>query len=794
MQEVPPALEPGILVEARGERWHVRDARHLVHGAWVVLDAAEATNPQRSITLLLPFDHVVPATAGPPRQRRRHLALRQTLHALSDARPEGRLWTARSARLDLLPWQLAPALAVLQGATRVLLADAVGLGKTIQAGLILAELRARGLVERALILSPAALRRDWAAELGTRFGVPVAVLDLPAILALERTRGVGLNPWNGAPVIVSSMDLVKRNDVLLAVERAPLDLLVVDEVHHATPGTDRFAAVSRLARRIPWVVLASATPHSGDPAAYRALTELGAVGALPGDRLRVYRRSHSDARFAVVRRTRILKVRPSAEEQRLQDGVLAYARELCRSPAGRTEGMRLLAGVLARRATSSPFAIQRTLTRRLDGLCSGGTPTPAPASLPLPWEELDEDERESWPSLTGFADVGAERECLRDLVRLAEAAGPGWSKGRRLLRLVRAAREPIIVFTEFRDSLEACRVVLEPVTPLVCLHGEVDARERRVRADMFVDGRARVLLATDVAGEGLNLQGPSRLVVTLEWPWNPLRLEQRVGRVHRLGQTRAVHAIYLTAAQSYEDTVVARALERAGRAAADLSSAAGPLEAGVEADVLGLDPATSAPDPGIVPPSTMDAQAWDEAGRLDQLRRWGRRGGPLPSHLSVWARPRRGPGTTRLVAIVEVRRTAGGAPRSCHVVPIDITLHAAPVHRRQWRIVCRRVAADPRVRQAAIEATREVSSIDPWTGVRARLTAIREACRARAPRSVQPSLFDRRAVRDARGLEAVTVEWEARQAELERRLATASSAPAVTTRVVALLPFGGVPR
>lgn len=791
MQEVPPALEPGTLVKARGERWHVRDARHLVHLACVVLDAAEATNPQQSITLLLPFDELVPAAEGPPRPRRRQLALRQTLQALSEARPEGRLWTARNARLDLLPWQLAPALAVLQGATRVLLADAVGLGKTIQAGLILAELRARGLVERALILSPAALRRDWAAELGTRFGLPVAVLDLPAMLELERTRGVGMNPWSSAPVIVSSVDLVKRADVLLAVERAPLDLLVVDEVHHATPGTDRFAAVSRLARQVPWVVLASATPHSGDPAAYRALTALGAVGALPGDRLRVFRRSHSDVRFAVVRRTRILKVRSSAEEQRLLDGVLAYARELCRPPAGGTEGMRLLAGVLARRATSSPYAIQRTLRRRLDGL-SSGTPPPAPASLPLPWEELDEDAGESWPSVTGFADASAERECLRDLVRLAEAAGPEWSKGRRLLRLVRAAGEPIIVFTEFRDSLEACRVVLEPWTPLVCLHGGIDAPERRARVEMFIDGRARVLLATDVAGEGLNLQGPSRLVVTLEWPWNPLRLEQRVGRVHRLGQTRAVHAIYLTAAQSYEDTVVARALERAGRAAADLSSAAGPVEASVAADVLGLGAATSAPDPAGSPPPRPDAPAWDEASRLDQLRRWARLGSPGRGRSCVWARPRRGPGATRLVAIVEVRRTAAGAPRSLHVVPIDITLHVAPADRRQWRIVCRRVADDPRVRQAAIEATGEVPSIDPWTGVRARLTAIREARRALSPRAVQPSLFDRRAVRDARGLEAVAVEWEARQTELERRLAAVSTA--VTTRVVALVPFGGAPR
>ena len=550
MQEVRSALVPGTLVQARGERWHVRDARHLAQCALVILDAAEAVNPQRSVTLLLPFDRLEPAADGLPARRRRQAVVRGALDALSQARPPHSVWTARGARVDLLPWQLSPALAVLGGVNRLLLADAVGLGKTIQAGLVLAELRARGLVERALILAPAALRGAWAVELTTRFDLPVAVLDLPAILDFERTRAVGANPWRGTPVIVSSLDLVKRADVLLAVERVPLDLLIVDEAHHATPGTDRHAAVSRLARQVPWVVVASATPHSGDAAAYRALLALGEVGSPPVDRLRVFRRSHGDVRFAVARRTHILRVRTSVEEQRLLAAVLAYVRELCRSPGGAMRGVQLLAGVLARRATSSPMAVERTLVRRLEGLTGAGT---APTATPplLPWEEVDEEAGESWLSLAGFADAAAEGERVRELVRLAEAAGSRWSKGARLQRLVRTVGEPLIVFSEFRDSLDACRSLLEPLTSLVCLHGAVDVQERRARIATFVEGRARVLLATDVAGEGLNLQAASRLVITLEWPWSPLRIEQRVGRVHRLGQTRTVHAIHLTARQSY---------------------------------------------------------------------------------------------------------------------------------------------------------------------------------------------------------------------------------------------------
>ena len=282
-------------------------------GPWRAVPSSPSTQPMRRTRngprpSCVPFDRLDPATDRPPARRRRDAVIRGTLHALSRARPERVLWAAPVARMDLLPWQLAPALAVLGGVTRLLLADAVGLGKTIQAGLVLAELRARGLVERALILVPAGLRPAWAAELKTRFELPVEILDLPAILELERTGAVGANPWNRTPLIVSSLDLVKRAEVLQAVELAPLDLLIVDEAHHATPGTDRHAAVSRLAGQVPWLVLASATPHSGDAAAYRALLALGAVGSPPVDRLCVFRRTHGEVRFSVASRTHILRV------------------------------------------------------------------------------------------------------------------------------------------------------------------------------------------------------------------------------------------------------------------------------------------------------------------------------------------------------------------------------------------------------------------------------------------------------------------------------------------------------
>ena len=260
-------------------------------------------------------------------------------------------------------WLLAkfPALAVLGGTTRLLLADAVGLGKTIQAGLVLAETVARGWVERALILTPAALREGWADELERRFGLSALVLDHERLRRLRTGLPRAVNPWADAPIVVSSIDLVKRVEVRAAVEDSLLDLLIVDEAHHVTPATDRGALVERLARRTPWLVLASATPHTGDRGRFRYLLDLGRVGPRE-PRMRAFRRSRLDVGIRSVRRVHVLRVATTPAEARLQSAIREYAQAVAREAA---PGIRLVGEVVARRATSSALAVERTLARRL---------------------------------------------------------------------------------------------------------------------------------------------------------------------------------------------------------------------------------------------------------------------------------------------------------------------------------------------------------------------------------------------------------------------------------------------
>ena len=266
---MPIPFEDGAPVEVRGETWRLARADRFDTCAILTLVGRDRSNAGARFRVVVPFDRPRPLAARKLRRRSRHAAMAAALNAVAGVRRAPGLWTAASAAIDLLPYQLEPALAVVGGATRLLLADAVGLGKTIQAGLILSELRERGWIEHALIVCPAGLRHTWARELCDRFHIPATILDQPSIAERIATLPPGISPWSGHGVAIASIDLVKRPEVLAAIDREPIDLVIADEAHHLAPGTDRGAAVSRLASRAPWCVFVSATPHSGDRAARR---------------------------------------------------------------------------------------------------------------------------------------------------------------------------------------------------------------------------------------------------------------------------------------------------------------------------------------------------------------------------------------------------------------------------------------------------------------------------------------------------------------------------------------------
>jgi len=251
-----------------------------------------------------------------------------------------------------------------------------------------------------------------------------------------------------------------------------------------------------------------------------------------------------------------------------------------------TDPAHLAMTVLTRRACSSATSLARSIERRLD-LLAGDSSAPSQMSLPL-FDVPADDEPGVELSAPGLDDRREERRWLERILGLAQQAQAAESKIRALNRVLRRAREPAIVFTEYRDTLARLASELRDFEP-VMLHGGLTAFERRDNLYRFTNGSARLLLATDAASEGLNLHQRCRLVINLELPWTPLRLQQRIGRVERIGQSRRVHAVHLLAVGTAEESHVERLLARTDRATIALAELGGQpemLRAAAEAEAL----------------------------------------------------------------------------------------------------------------------------------------------------------------------------------------------------------------
>jgi hypothetical protein len=278
--------------------------------------------------------------------------------------------------------------------------------------------------------------------------------------------------------------------------------------------------------------------------------------------------------------------------------------------------------------------------------------------------------------------------------------------------------------------------------------------------------------------------------MTMEWPWSPLRLEQRIGRVHRLGQRHVVHAVHLTAASSYEEVVVEHVRRRSDRAEEALRSAAENAEQRVTALVLDLPLARESVEnaPAAAEErAVIEVQARREAERVRRARALSLFHTALDE--AAWALPRRRVATCRAIVLIQVvRHRAGGGPRDTSVVPVEVTLAGPLRDVRSWRACARRLAREPRVHQAAAGAQARDNG-KQWSAARDRLDSLWPTTRSRSPLPLaQPSLFDRRAIRAAEQQQHAHSARERWRAGLRMRLTEAPFS--VTTRAVAVLPIG----
>jgi len=505
-----------------------------------------------------------------------------------------------------LPHQLHALSRAMSGdRVRYLFADEVGLGKTIEAGLVLRELKVRGLVKRILVVAPTGLVTQWVSEMSTHFNEDFRLVVPGEFSAIRKFSAVDEreNLWRLHDQVVCPMDSVKPLDSRRgwSSERvrkfnrerfedlisAGWDLVIIDEAHRLGGSTEqvaRYRLGEGLAQASPYLLLLSATPHQGKTDAFRRILSFLDEDAFPDDDLinresvspfviRTEKRNAIDAEGQPLfkpRHTQLVSVAWGGESQDqkvLYDAVTEYVREgYNQARREKNSAIGFLMILMQRLVTSSVRAIRIALERRLANLeLPTGQLSLFGEDVGEEWANLDsQDQMESILSsqLKGLKDERAEVELLLSAARRCEAKGPD-AKAQALLdwihKLQREEGDPdlkVLIFTEFVPTQQMLAEFLtERGFEVVSLNGSLNLDERQVVQRAFAE-KARVLISTDAGGEGLNLQF-CHVIFNYDLPWNPMKLEQRIGRVDRIGQKHVVRAQNF----ALEDTVELRVRE-----------------------------------------------------------------------------------------------------------------------------------------------------------------------------------------------------------------------------------------
>lgn len=532
-------------------------------------------------------------------------SVEQILHTtaaakLLDALEDNLLLAPIQSSVVPLPHQLyALNRAISRDRIRYLLADEVGLGKTIEAGLVLRELKLRGRVKRILVVAPKGLVRQWQAEMRLHFGEKFQFIEPSELAAFRQWRSGGAgeeeNLWRMHDQVICSLDSVKplegrrgwsleqlntynreRFEDLIS---ASWDLVIIDEAHRMGGSTEqvaRYKLGAALAEASPYLLLLSATPHQGKTDQFMRLMQLLDREAFPDessvsrDRVRPFvirteKRASINAEGQPLFKPRVTRLQAVAwqarhgSQQRLYEAVTNYVRHgYNQAMAAKQRHIGFLMILMQRLVTSSTAAIRTTLEKRQ-----------ALLEAPQPQANLFEStSADEWADLDGQSQVDlamqssgwelekSEVEMLLELARETEAAGTD-AKAEALLELIYKLQQEegdpalkVLIFTEFVPTQAMLADYLESRGfSVATLNGSMDL-EARTRAQQVFSKDVRVLISTDAGGEGLNLQF-CHVIVNFDMPWNPMRIEQRIGRVDRIGQKHVVRAINFV----LEDTV-----------------------------------------------------------------------------------------------------------------------------------------------------------------------------------------------------------------------------------------------
>lgn len=488
---------------------------------------------------------------------------------------------------------------------RFLLADDPGAGKTIMAGLLLKELKLRNAIDRVLILAPAPLTIQWQDELRSKFSETFEVVN--SNLAKNQLAG---NPWDRFRQCIASIDFAKREDVIPGILQVDWDLVIIDEAHKCsarTQGDDlrrtgRYKLAEELSKITERILLLTATPHQGDVNQFHNFLRLLDPEQFISDEinpqllklddspwfLRRIKEELRDFQGRKLFKERIARTIPftlSAAEHHLYEEITKYINRYLGQTKGRKQAAIALARtVLQRRLASSLKAIFNSLERRklrfaqlVEELDKLSHQEQRQRLINLgkvvdPEVESDDCEEEQLEALAIESTVAEQvdqlREELRELNRLVKLTDQVIQIGTetKLYRLkeclsraefdeLQDGRGKLLIFTEHRDTLEYLKQNLTAWGYSTCeIHGGMNVLARKTAQKDF-QFHKQICLATEAAGEGINLQF-CRLMINYDLPWNPNRLEQRMGRIHRIGQENNVYIFNFVALNTVEGRVL----------------------------------------------------------------------------------------------------------------------------------------------------------------------------------------------------------------------------------------------
>lgn len=530
------------------------------------------------------------------------------------------LFAINCSVVDPLPHQVEAVYKYLlpQPKIRFLLADDTGAGKTIMTGLLLKELIMRKMVERVLIVTPGGLTKQWQEdEMGVKFNIPFKLVNRD-VFSSEPTV------FQTSDRIVASIDFICREDIMQVISRSSWDLVIIDEAHKLSAyeygeklyKSKRYEAAHILSHQCEHLLLLTATPHRGRKDTFKRLLQLldediFATADLATERVRevsmngankfFIRRLKEDMKdwdgnaLYKERHTKTVSYDLTSDEKRLYDAVTNYLTQQ-KKEASETKNIHvsLALQVMQRRLVSSIFAIRNTLQKRwlaLQGLVDELDKNPSLWKQRVKLDELevaniddldelDDEERDAldhimtdpkklklFTTAKSLSDIRKEAGEVKSLYEMANTLYNQQQEEQKYIELKKLLTsqgiidgEKLVIFTEHKDTLLYLQERLSNNGYNVAtIHGGMTIDERRESQCRFMAPDVQILICTDAAGEGINLQF-CRLLINWDIPWNPNRLEQRMGRIHRYGQKSDVIVFNMVASNTREGQVLKKLL------------------------------------------------------------------------------------------------------------------------------------------------------------------------------------------------------------------------------------------